>query len=296
MSGLGESFRYYQRMILCNIAPVKMLKRDYNKSFRRYLGKLDFNHLVYYPQKLNWIKLFLDDDLYQKCSDKYLVREYLVEKGLGHLLNDVYQVYDSIDEIDLAYLPESFVLRASHGCGWKITCVNKAKFNLNSARKKLKKWMKKNYYYLHGEPWYRDIKPRILCERYLCEHSLLDLLEYRVYCFHGKAHVIQLRIGGTQGIYFDRDWKIRELYGSKKDSILSPSQPENLDEMLRCAELLSEEFIHVCICFYLIQGELIFHEMLFTPRDLVFPRISIPFLKEMGDLMKLPMISKDVKV
>lgn len=185
MSEFRDDFRYMRRKIERSIAPVKTLEFDFNKKLKNDLGRLDFNNPVYYPQKINWIKRYLEDELYQKCSDKYTVREYVTKKGLGFLLNELYIVYDSAEEIDFDELPDSFVLRANHGCGWNILCPDKSKLDISKAKKKLSKWMKKNYYYVQGERWYKDIKPRIVCERFLRDNTTDDLKDYKIFCFHG---------------------------------------------------------------------------------------------------------------
>lgn len=297
MGEFRENFRYHKRKIERSIAPVKTLKYDYNKMLKEELGKLDFDDVVYYPQKINWIKRYLDDELYQKCSDKYAVREYVQEKGLGHILNELYAIYDSVEDIEFHKLPSSFVLRANHGCGWYILCEDKSRLDIELAKKKLRKWMKKNYYYVQGERWYKDIKPRIVCEKFLRDSSGNDLKDYKIFCFHGKPHVIQVNLKGfKQGIcnFYDTDWNLRDVYSGHAKEERGVKRPVELEEMLEYAGILSEGFIHVCIDFYVVKEEVIFKDMTFAPGSGVVPFKPISFLKEMGDLMKLPKVSKDI--
>ena len=78
-----------------------------------------------YNDKLQWLKLNWYDPLAVKCADKYGVREYVAEKIGAQYLNQLYGVYESVDEIDLEQLPKSFVLKATHGCGFIIICKDK---------------------------------------------------------------------------------------------------------------------------------------------------------------------------
>ena len=52
-----------------------------------------------------------------QCVDKYEVRKYVESKGLGHILNELYGVYDSPNEIDFEKLPEKFVMKTTTGGG-----------------------------------------------------------------------------------------------------------------------------------------------------------------------------------
>lgn len=297
MSELGDDFRYMRKKIGRSIAPVKTLVYDYNKTLKEELGKLDFENVVYYPQKINWIKRYLDDELYQICTDKYTVRNYVKEKGLGHLLNELYAVYDSVDEIEFDKLPDSFVLRTNHGCGWNILCDDRSKLSVKHAKKKLRKWMKKNYYYVQGECWYKDIKPRIICEKFLQDDTTEELKEYKILCFHGNPHVIQVDIernGKHMRNFYDTNWNLRDIYCEYENDKRIIERPRDLEDMLEYARILSEGFIHVRIDFFVVNEEVIFGKMSFAPESGVVRFTPISFLKEMGDLMKLPKISKNI--
>ena len=47
-------------------------------------------------ERLQYLKLrsYYRNPLITRCADKYAVREYLTEKGLGNLLPELYGVYD----------------------------------------------------------------------------------------------------------------------------------------------------------------------------------------------------------
>ena len=90
-----------------------------------------------------------------------------------------------IDEIDPAALPDQFVLKANHGSSWNVICRDKAALDWRDTRRKFKRWMKRNYYYHAAEWCYRDIRPRIICERYLESEPGL-LRQYNVHCINGR--------------------------------------------------------------------------------------------------------------
>ena len=52
-----------------------------------------------------------------ECTDKYAVRQYIKDKGLEEILVPlVGGPWNTIKDIDFSTLPESFVLKATHGC------------------------------------------------------------------------------------------------------------------------------------------------------------------------------------
>src|SRR4030042_4883875 len=66
-----------------------------------------------FDEKLQWYKLYYREPLMTPLSDKYEVRKYIEDKGLAGILNELYGVYDTAEEIDLSTLPNSFVLKAT---------------------------------------------------------------------------------------------------------------------------------------------------------------------------------------
>ena len=56
----------------------------------------------------------------QNCADKYLVRNYVEQKGLKDKLNKLYGKYDNATEIQFNSLPSEYVLKTNHGCGCTI--------------------------------------------------------------------------------------------------------------------------------------------------------------------------------
>lgn len=89
-----------------------MLKMQYRIKTGR---KLNLRDPQRYTEKLQWYKLYYRDPLMAQCVDKYEVRKYVEECGLGSILNKCYGVYSSPDEIDFRKLPDSFVLKDTLG-------------------------------------------------------------------------------------------------------------------------------------------------------------------------------------
>ena len=110
-----------------------MLKWQYRIKLDR---KLDLKNPKRFTEKLQWYKLNYRDPLMKICADKYTVRDHIKSKGLEHTLNQLYGVYDSVDEIDVATLPEKFVVKTSNGGGGLnvFLCRDKSTFDKEAVK------------------------------------------------------------------------------------------------------------------------------------------------------------------
>ena len=171
-------------------------------------------------------------------------------------------------EIDFDALPNQFVLKANHGCGWNIIVTDKSKFDKADAKKKFDSWMKLNFAYSFGlELQYLNIPPKIIAEAYV-ENAGNDLYDYKVFCFNGKAESIMFlseRKTGLKMAFYDLQWnKLSFTYTFPRNPEETP-KPQNLDLLISLAEKLSEGFAHVRVDFYILNdGTLKFGEMTFT--------------------------------
>lgn len=64
------------------------------------------------------MKIYDNNPLKNQLTDKYLVRKSIKEKIGEKYLIPLYGVWNSFNEIDFNLLPEQFVLKANHGCGF----------------------------------------------------------------------------------------------------------------------------------------------------------------------------------
>ena len=77
-----------------------------------------------------WLKLkkYANNPLVRQCADKFAVREYIEQCGLGHILNDLIGAWDRPEDIDWNALPNRFVIKCNHGAGYNLVCKDKSKF------------------------------------------------------------------------------------------------------------------------------------------------------------------------
>src|SRR5699024_7247976 len=163
------------------------------KYFKKHIGRdLELTKPIEFSDKLQWLKLYWYDPFATKCADKFEVRDIVKQRVGPEVLNELYAVYDSVKEIDISRLPNSFVMKATHSSGYNFVCKDKNKVNWKNKLKKINKWLKINYHWNTREWVYREIKPRIICEKYLSEgENSTSLTDYKIYCFHGNPTYCQ---------------------------------------------------------------------------------------------------------
>ncbi|WP_338420398.1 ATP-grasp fold amidoligase family protein [Brachyspira aalborgi] len=91
------------------------------------------------------------------------IKEKIGEKYLIPLIG----VWDKVEDIDFNSLPKQFVLKVNWGSGQNIIVKDKSKLNIEETKNKLNGWLKpfSNHYYYSYEWQYKDIEPKIICEK-----------------------------------------------------------------------------------------------------------------------------------
>lgn len=71
--------------------------------------------------------------------------------------------------------------------------------------------MKINYYSINREWVYKDIKPKIICERYLSDTEPGGIKDYKFFCFNGVPKYIQIdsdRFIDYKRNMYDSNWNM----------------------------------------------------------------------------------------
>lgn len=261
---LYDKFRevYYKYLITDEI----LICRKFSKKLGR---KVDLNNPVKYNDKLQWLKLNWFDPIAVQCADKYEVRSFIKDKIGEEYLNELYGMYFSVEDIDFDKLPKKFALKATHGSGMNIFCTDKDKLDWNLEKKRIRRWLRRNYYWTTREPVYKYIKPRIIIEKYLEQEHNGELRDYRFFCFNGEPKFITVDFNitnkkKTRRNLYDLDWNmIKSEIEYPRETLIMVNKPEKLDEMIRLSKVLSSDFPHARIDFYYINNRIIFGEITF---------------------------------
>lgn len=237
----------------------------YYDIFGAYINHEDPHN---YNEIINLEKLYLRDERRAELSDKYLVKSW-VEKQIGaEYVVKLYGVWDKAKEIDFNNLPNSFVLKVNNGSERNIVVKDKRSIDLEKVREQLDEWMNTSFEYVAFEPHYGQIIPKILCEEYI-EGIADDLYDYNVYCFHGQPKYIwcikESHKENCVASFYDTAWNKQEFsYGYPPDGEMAP-RPKQLEKMLELSRVLSADFKHVRVDWYITRdGRIFFGEMTFS--------------------------------
>lgn len=239
---------------------------------RRFLKKvgypLDLDNPKTFNEKLQWLKLHDRNPLYTKMVDKYEAKKYVADIIGEEYIIPTLGVWNHFDEIDFEQLPEQFVLKCTHDSGSIVICKDKATFDKKAAKKKLERGLRYNYYYAGGFEWpYKNVKPRIIAEKFMVDESRTELKDYKVFNFNGEPKIIQVdydRFVEHKRNLYTTDWKyIEAAIEFATDESHQIPKPKRLDEMLKLASKLAANIPHVRTDFYSIDDKIYFGEMTF---------------------------------
>ena len=239
------------------------ISKLYQEIFKR---KLNWDNPQAYTEKMQVAKVYMPTPEKTRLADKYLVREWIREKIGDQYLIPLYGAYDSFDEIDFNSLPDKFVIKCNHDSG-SVTLVNdKSKINIPELKKKYDALIKRNFAWFGWEMHYRDIKPKILIEKFMDEAAIND---YRFFCFDGTPYYCAIDFHNEQHKisernFYNMNWELQPFGLGYPTHNAEVHRPENFDEMKRIAEELCKGFEHVRVDLYLIDKKIYFGEMTFT--------------------------------
>ena len=108
-------------------------------------------------------------------------------------------VYDNANDIDFEKLPNRFVLKCNHAAGYNVICKDKSNLDIDKTRKKLNKWLKRDYWAMYSELQYKNIERKIVCEKFLDSNDGNAILDYKVYCFDGIPKFVMICVGRNTG-------------------------------------------------------------------------------------------------
>ena len=224
-----------------------------------------------FNEKLQWLKLYDRNPEYTQMVDKFEAKKYVANIIGKKYIIPTLGLWDKFEDIDFTKLPNQFVLKPTHASGNVFICKNKDEIDYKKLKKTVQKWLKRNYYLVHREWPYKNVKPRIIAEEYM-EDQIGELIDYKVYAFNGQCDYVMVcfdRIKGeTKFIYYDRNWNIKKEFskdGIKYGDTIKIEKPKNLGKMFEFAEILSKNIPFVRVDFYESNGNLYLGELTFYP-------------------------------
>jgi len=240
-------------------------RAHFRRHFRR---EIDLINPVTFSEKINWLKLFDRRPIHKVLADKVASHDFVRECGFDDILLERYGVWDTPGDVPLETLPDTFVLKASHG--WRMNWFRRPgdPLPVREVRRKMRRWIATDHSLKDGEWQYRDIPRRVLAEP-LLEAPGGQLTEYRFFCFGGVPKFVRV-VGrhdehGADAAHLDMDWQKLPFSREKQRDLDNPSRPSQFDRMIKIAAALSagEPFLRVDL--YEIGGRIVFSELTLYP-------------------------------
>lgn len=289
----GSLFRFLRK--LNNRGLFKhMDDRLYLKfMFRSRVGRWpNLNKPTSFNEKIQWLKIYDRNPLYTELVDKIKVKEWAAKRiGSEHIIPTL-RTWDDVDDIRVDDLPCAFVLKTNHDSGGVIVCDRKEGFDLRDAKKKLRNSLRRNYYY-SGREWpYKNIKPRILLEEFVCPEEGTSLVDYKFLCFGGVPKCAFTCTGREAGDlrvdFFDMEWNHLPFQRHYPCSSTSIEKPIFFEEMVEASLRLAKDLPFVRVDFYENDRNFYFGEMTLYPGS-GFEEFSPEIWDyKLGDLLILP--------
>jgi len=225
--------------------------------------------------------------------DKYEAKKYVASIIGEEYIIPTLGVWDSIDDIDWDTLPYQFVLKCTHDSGGLVVCRDKSKLDKEAAIKKLKASFKVEFYYSAREWPYKNVKPRVIAEKYM-EDSSGELTDYKYFCFNGEPKAIFIASDrldptvDTKFDFFDMDFNHLDFRGGHPNATKSVLKPVGFEHMKELARKLSKGIPHVRVDFYDIDGHVYFGELTFYHWGGMAPFDPEEWNYKFGEWIKLP--------
>ena len=239
-------------------------------SYKIRLGKkLNLKKPQTYNEKLQWLKLYDRNPLYSTMVDKYDVKKYVSDIIGEEYIIPTLAVWDRVEDIDFNSLPEQFVLKCTHDSGGLVICKDKSKLNIKKAIEKLKKSMRRNYFYNSREWPYKPLKPRIIAEQYMEDESGYELKDYKFFCFDGEVKALFIATDrGVEGEetkfdFFDENFNHLPIKNGHDNATREFVCPNGFEKMKELASRLSKGIPQLRVDFYNINGKIYFGELTF---------------------------------
>lgn len=258
--------------------------------YRLRIGKkFHIDNPVTFNEKMSWLKLNDHNPLYTTLADKYEVKAYVANKIGSQYVVENFGVYDKWSVIDFEKLPDQFVMKGTHDSGGAFVCRDKNNFNFEATRRRIEANLATNCYYKSREWPYKEIKPRIIIDKLLDDHTGSELRDYKFWCFNGKPTYMYCTV------------KAKEIYENFYDMDFNPvmidhgfprhqpefDKPAEFEEMKRLASKLSEGFPFIRIDFFDVEGHVYFGEFTFYDWGATMP-FGGDWDERLGALLELP--------
>ena len=248
---------------------TKLIKDDklylsivYLVCFKR---RLNWRNPKSFNEKMQWLKLYKHKPIYVTMADKYAVKTLVAELiGQEYVVPNL-GVWDSVDEIDFANLPNQFVLKCTHDSGSRYICKDKMNLDIEKAKQILSKGLQTDYYLPGRDKQYRDIPRRIIADTYLEDNTGEELRDYKFWCFNGEPVYMYCTNKGEYICenFYDMDFKPVPINHGFPRILPELEKPDEFELMRDLSRKLSKGVPCVRVDFFDVNHHVYFGEYTF---------------------------------
>lgn len=257
--------------------PYNMLsdKQQIRKYYRKVFGKYpDLDSPQTLNEKIQWLKLYGFQDFHTFCCDKYLMRDYVVEKigeeAKEHLIPLLFETSDWRD-ITIDNLPnEPFVLKPTHTSGDYKIIRNKREIDINLLQGLSRYWLHRNFYRDSREKQYKNSPRRLIAEKMLISSDGYIPNDYKLHYINGELQFVYCSVARETENYrkiYSPEWKPLPFIWVPKSKLETQSggddipMPASFLLMKKYADIIAKDFDYVRVDFYDVDGKLFFGEI-----------------------------------
>lgn len=221
-----------------------------------------------FTEKLQYLKLHDRNPLYRVWADKYAVRDW-IRRNIGpEVLIPCFGDFETVHELSNSWMAmpmEPTIIKASHGSHCGVYVANRFAADAEPVCRAMARHMRRDWYW-HGREWpYRDLVPRILCEKWIGAPDGTPPDDYKIMCFNGRARVLQIhrKRGGAHRIdFYDMDgYKLPfGLDGHPNNGPAHVIIPL-LGRMVEIAERIAAGTRYLRVDLYVVGGQVFFGEI-----------------------------------
>lgn len=241
-----------------------------NIRFKKVFGRsVNWKDPKSYSEKLQWLKVYDRKPIYTTMVDKYEAKQYVAKKIGDEYIIPTLGIWDKVSDINFDALPDQFVLKCTHDSGGLVICPDKSKLDIDEAKKKLAHSLKQNFFW-SGREWpYKNVKPRIIAEKYMVDESGYELKDYKFFCFDGEPKALfiasdrQVEGEETKFDFFDMEFNHLPFTNGHPNATHPVKRPDSFEKMKELAATLSEDIPQLRVDFYDIKGQIYFGELTF---------------------------------
>lgn len=282
------------KQIIMEILFLLLSEKVYIKTIYKIImgHKLNLKNPKKFSEKIQFRKIYGNNEFYSIIADKFLVRNYIKEKIGDKYLIPLYGVYEKIEKNNLEKIEVPFILKTNNGSGGHYIIKNNEEKNNKNMYLKLNKEVNKFYGKLHLEKFYNYIKPKIIVEKLILEANKLPS-DIKIHCFNNKDNnktkfliqIIKNRDTNMEMSYYDEEWNLLDIISNNK--LLKEEKPDQLNEMLEIARKLSEDFDYLRVDLYNVEKKIYFGELTQTPRGGFFNYFNEKIDLKIGEMWKI---------